>query len=281
MPIFIKLKEKDRIDLFNVLKKRVNTPWDEFYPSLKISRGSFFNYLSGRKGIPIEIFKILTNVAKIKIESFQEIERERYVEKKIVIPSFNNHLAEVLGILNGDGHLSAINYEISVVGNRLEKEYYGYLKDLFEEVFTMRFNLNLKDNYFKIKTYSKNLVNFLNHEYGLPLGNKMGKLRIPRLVFEEKNKLRCYIRGLYDTDGCFHVRRKKDPMISICSADSRFLADIRKALKSLRFNVAKGDQRAFIYRRADVNRFFREIKPANSKHLKKYQEWFSYSALVV
>ena len=73
----------------------------------------------------------------------------------------------------------------------------------------------------------------------------------------------------------FYIRRKKDPVLEISSADPQFLNEVRKALISLDFNVAKGVNRIFIYNKEGIKRFFKLIKPANSKHLKKYQNYLT------
>lgn len=273
MPIFIKLNEKDRELLFSSLRNKLAVPWDKIYPRFGVSKPMFFHYKMGRKLIPDKIFTEMIRLTKLRISKVEKVEKEKYVEKAIVLPKFDKKLCEILGILNGDGHLSAINYEISVVGNALERDYAIYLKKLFEEKFKMFFSLSTNESSFKIRTYSKRLVNYLNVEYGLPMGNKMGALRVPSKIYENKNYLIPYLRGLFDTDGCFHVRRKKDPVVEITSADPRFLKEVKGSLIKIGLHVANGQKRIFIYRKKDVSIFFEKIKPANSKHLKKYQSY--------
>ena len=270
MPVFIKLKEKDRIMLFYYVKKNINSSWESFYPSLNISRPMFFNYLSGKYDIPKNIFLRLKKKSGIKINKYNEISKKKYSLKRIKTPKENAYLTEIFGILNGDGHLSFINYEICVVGNLLEKSYFNYLKKLFENTFNLKFTINEYPTCLKLRTYSKHLFNLLNKKYGLPRGNKIGKLKIPKQVFAHKKWLISYIRGLFDTDGSFYIRRKKDPVIEISSADSQFLNEIKETLSFLNFNVSKGVNRVFIYRKEDIKNFFNIIKPANSKHLKKF-----------
>lgn len=281
MPYFIQLKSLERVFLFKTIKNKMNNlSWDKIYPLWGISRSMFFNYLSGKYPIPENLFYELEKITGIRIEDTTRIEQVKYIEKEIKEPILDNNLSEILGILNGDGHLGPTNSEISVVGNHLEKDYYNYLKVLFEEKFGIRFNIELRDNYFKLRTYSKKLMKLLHQDYKLPLGNKMGQLRIPLQVKNNQEFLKAYLRGLFDTDGCFHIRRKKDPMIVITSADKRFLSEVKNSLVTLGFHVSKGDKRIFLYRLKEVIKFFEEIKPANSKHLKKF-ELYQNSALLV
>ncbi|MBS3081943.1 hypothetical protein J4416_03360 [Candidatus Pacearchaeota archaeon] len=279
MSNFVRIKEEDRIKIFNDLKKEIGIPWREFYFKFKISKGSFFNYLSGRNAIPEELFNSWSTLARINIRDKNIISKPSYKKKIISNFKLDKDLAEILGVLNGDGHVSKFKYEICVVGSILERDYYNYLKMLFEKKFGTQFTLREEGTKFKLRLYSKELSNRLVKYYGLPKGNKIGKLSIYSKLWKSKNMLKRYIRGLYDTDGCFHIRRKNDPMISITSADSLFLQDIIKALNYLGYNTAKGNQRVFIYRKKDVNMFFKEIEPSNSKHLKKYRGYSEQASI--
>lgn len=273
MPIFIRLKGEDRIKLFDLVKKNINSSWEKFYPFLKISRPMFFNYLSGRHNLPEKIFLRLQRIAKIKINDYEKIKQNKYIKKNIIEPKMNAYLAEILGILNGDGHISNFKHEVCIVGDLKEKKYYIYLKKLFQRAFGISFTIYKGESYFKLRTYSTELSDFLTKEYGLPKGNKLGKLKIPKQVLTSRNLLKSYLRGLYDTDGSFYIRRRNDPVVQITSADPSFLKEVKEALISLDFNVAKGVNRIFIYRKEDIKNFFSTIKPANSKHLKKYQNY--------
>ena len=112
----------------------------------------------------------------------------------------------------------------------------------------------------------------------MPKGNKIGKLKIPLQVLKSRVLLRSYIRGLFDTDGSFYIRRKKDPVIEITSIDNNFLKEIQNALILLGFNARISKNKTFIYNKKDINLFFNKIHPANKKHLKRYQNYLDLSA---
>ncbi|GBE20387.1 MAG TPA: hypothetical protein ENG87_02515 [Candidatus Pacearchaeota archaeon] len=277
MPIFIKLKDNDRIKLFRSIKEKINISWDSFYPSLGIRRSMFFHYLSGKHNLPQKLFFKLERIARLKISNYGEVKQVKYVKKEIREPKMDIFLAEILGVLNGDGHISNFKYEVCVVGDIKEKKYSNYLKKLFEKTFGISFTIYKGKSYFKLRNYSKEISCLLTKKYNLPKGNKIGKLRIPKQVLKSNNLLIAYIRGLYDTDGSFYIRRKKEPVVQITSADSLFLSEIRDALISLNFNAVKGNQRIFIYTKNHIDNFFKIIRPANSKHLKKYQNYLKLS----
>jgi len=273
MPLFIKLNDENRKRLFNSVKKNINSSWDKFYPSLGVSRSMFFHYLSGKHNLPKKIFRKLEGMAGIKINAFEQIMQNKYEKKEMVAPKMSELLAEILGVLNGDGHISKFKYEVCVVGDLREKDYYNYLQNLFGSVFRIFFTIYETSSCLKLRTYSINLSNFLTNQYKLPKGNKLKRLRIPRQVFSSKKLLAAYLRGLFDTDGSFYIRRNNEPVVQITSASPIFLKEIREALISFNFNVARGNQRIFLYHRKDIKRFFESIKPANPKHLKKYQNY--------
>lgn len=273
MALFFKLDKKDRERLFVNIKRNLNKSWDKIYPSFGVGRTMFFYYVSGKYPLPEKMFYKIQKLSGIKIESYKKIYREKYLKKIIQKPKIDSNLAEIFGVLNGDGHISKNKYEISIVGSIYEENYYFYLKKLFEQKFGLLFRLSRERTKIKLRGYSKNLCDLLIDVYGLPYGVKIGKLKIPKIVLKSRKYVYSYIRGLFDTDGTFYLRRKKDPVIEISSADPVFLAEIQNLLGLLGFNVTKGEKKATLYRKQDIINFFKLIKPANSKHLKKYQNY--------
>lgn len=277
MSIFIKINNRERNRLFHLVKENVNSSWDNFYPQLGISRAMFFNYLSGKYNIPENVFLNLKKIAQINVIKYKKIDGNRYTQKIVLQPKIDSYLAEILGVLNGDGYVSDIKYEISVVLNEREKDYALYLKDLFEKKFKISFNLIMQPGKIRLKTYSIALFKILTSKYGLPNGKKKGNLSIPRKVFDNSSWLIAYVRGLFDTDGTFYIRRKKDPVIEISSADKKYLFEIKSLLQTLDFSVSLLKNHLAIYKIDEIKKFFEEIKPANSKHLKKYQSYLNSS----
>ncbi|MEK6894956.1 MAG: LAGLIDADG family homing endonuclease [Nanoarchaeota archaeon] len=275
MPIFIKLKDNERKRLFNALKVKMNKSWRKIYLDFNVSRAMFLHYLSGRFSIPENIFLKIQDIAGVRIKEYERITKTRFVQKEILPPKMDKKLAEILGILNGDGHLSKFKYEVCVVGNSKEKDYFEYLKILFEKKFNTNFTLFIEPNRIKLRVYSKGVSDILVNIYGLPKGKKLGKLKIPKQVFISKGFLISYLKGLFDTDGTFYLRRKKDPVIEISSGDLKFLEEVKNALVYSGFNISKGTNKISIYKKADIEKFFNLIKPANSKHLKKHQNYLN------
>jgi len=277
---FVKLNDLDRKRLFENLK-RGDKSWNDLAKELRLSRAMIFNYINGSFPIPIEIYEEISRISGIKVPVII-VEKKRYLKKEIIPPKLDEELAEILGALNGDGHLSGISNEISVTCSReLDREYIFHLKELFEKKFGISFKIVIQGGAIRIRTYCKELVEHLNKRYGLPIGKKKNNLVIPKPVKENPELLRAYIRGLFDTDGSIYVRRKKDFILEIISVDKRFLEELKMSLKGLGFECGTSGKNLYFYQKNMIKRFFDEIKPANSKHLKKYWISFGLNAPVV
>ncbi len=274
MAKFLLLEERDRIRLFKDVREKTGISFNKLPSFLGISRTSFFNYYSKGLPLPVEIFKKLQKISKIKIKNYQELEKKRFSRNFAKIPPLGEALAEIIGAINGDGHLSEQNYEVNIVSDVREKNYQIYLKGLFKELFGLEPSLNkMRNSAIKLRVYSQDIHNHLSIEYGLPIGKKKGNLAIPQKIKKSKKLLKTYLRGVFDTDGSFYLRRNHEPVIQITSADKRFLTELKESLEFLEFNVSKGDQRIFVYGESQAIKFFKSIKPANHKHLKKFENF--------
>ena len=274
MANFIKINALERNNLFKKAKEKVST-YPHLSKELGVTRDMIFKYKRGDCLIPQITFDKLVKISSFNPKKFDIIVMEKYLKKCINKPILDQNLAEVLGVLNGDGHLSKINHEVSVTGNLGDTNYFLYLKKKFEELFKMKFNIEKFNHYLKLRGYSKELIDFLTKEFELPKGRKMGKLGIPKEIFSDKNLLANYFRGLFDTDGTFYIRRKKDPVVEISSGDHVYLEQIKGGLKFIDFEFGIRKKNVYLYKKEDIKRFFEVIKPANPKHLKKFNLYFN------
>ena len=278
MAEFIRVNSKDREFLIQQAKVNSSRNYHELADILGVSRDMIFKYMRGDYLLPKRIFDRLIELSKFKPKKCQIIEREKYNRKTFRVPLMNEDLAEIFGVLNGDGHLSKINHEISVIGNvKTDDNYFHYLKKKFENVLGIKFKIEKFEHYLKLRAYSIDLVNWLCNQHGFPKGKKKGKLKIPSVFLSNKKFLEAYIRGLFDTDGTIYLRRKNEPVVEISSSDKRYLQQVQEQLLFLGFKAGIGKNRVFIYNKEDIGRFFKEIKSSNPKHLNKYQKYLKLS----
>lgn len=280
MSIFIKLSPNERRIFFNNLKDSIAQSWDCFYPKYNISRTMFFNYLSGRYCIPKNLFKEWRKLAGVNIKNFQEINKSKYIFKKIPSIKIDDKLAEIFGVLNGDGHLSKHQNEINVVGDSREKDYLKYLKNLLEEKFSLKFTFFEEPTRVKLRVYSKDLSDYLVFQHGFKKGKKKGNLQVPEAIKNSTNLKISYIRGLFDTDGTIYLRRKSGLVIEISNVDKLFREEIKSILDDIGIVSCINKRYVSIYRQDQIHKFFKMVKPSNPKHLNNYKKYSNYARMV-
>ena len=258
------------------IKEKSKISWEKLAKKLGISRSMVYFYLNESSKMPYSNYIEFCRIAGINQNKFnKKIIEIKNREEKIGIPNMSKILAEFIGAIAGDGHLSNANHEISIaMDKRLDKEYAEHILKLYNLLFGIKPRKYLsKGNGMKCFAYSKKLCSFLSDKYGLPIGKKKNRLNIPAGIKNDNNLLRAYIRGVFDTDGSFNRHHKKNAMISISSRDPTFILEIKEALNKLGFTASLSHKNIQIYRKEEIDRFFKEIKPSNYKHLFKYAHY--------
>lgn len=211
--------------------------------------------------------------------------------KEIFRPKRDEKLAEVFGIILGDGHLSEFKqgkkvrvYCVRIAGNsKTDKEYIlKYIPSLFKKVFHERGSCmqGKKTNCAYFTIYGKEIVEFLK-ENGLKAGNKVkNNVGIPKWIKENPSFLKSCVKGLTDTDGCVYYISKKtnrNLRITFTNHASNLLNDYRAALIQLGFSPSKivRGYDVFISRKSDVQKYISEVGFANSKNLKRIKYFSS------
>jgi len=278
---FVEINGSNRAILFNALKNKKKKSWKEISSDLKRSKAMMFHYINGSFPIPLALYEEISKISGIKV-SFDVIEKKKFMRKEVNVPRLDTGLAEILGALAGDGHISGISHEVSVTcSSELDRDYINHLKLLFERKLGLKFKISIQGGAIRLKTYSKELASILHREYGAPIGKKKGNLKIPKPLENDLGLMKVYIRGLFDTDGSVYLRRKKDIVVEIINVDKNYLESLKVVLNRLGFICGISGKNLYLYRKDMVKKFFEEIKPANPKHLKKYSMYSQMNASVV
>ena len=129
-------------------------------------------------------------------------------EKEIDHPNLSPQLAELVGIILGDGSIR--EYYVTVSLNLWQEgDYAKFVSSLIESLFNVSATLHteiLKSTY-TVRVSSVNIVKFFN-EIGLATGNKVEQqVGVPDWIFEDKETMRACVRGLIDTDGSVYLHR--------------------------------------------------------------------------
>jgi len=164
------------------------------------------------------------------------------LQKNLKLPNkLSKDLAYICGVLVGDGHISK-NYggkcrnDIYCSGNpKDEVEYYNRI---IVPLFFRLFNIKLKAKSFMNKTYgisfgSKAIHTFLTQIIGLPKGKKYAYLRIPKLFLLDKELIKYFICGVFDTDAGFTLKKRYKtynyyPVMCFTSKSKQFTNEMYK-----------------------------------------------------
>ena len=203
--------------------------------------------------------------------------------KKIRTPPDSTKLAEFLGILIGDGHLS--KYQVSISTNAVtDKEHALFSSQLIANLFGTNTTVRNKkgENTITVVASSTTLVDFLNTR-GMPIGNKIKtQLRIPDWILKNNDYQKAFIRGLFDTDGCIYLdthkikgKIYKNMGWTITSYADNLISGVINLMGGMGFSPTYRSTQKSVYlrRRKEIVRYFTEIGTSNPKHYARYQKF--------
>lgn len=207
--------------------------------------------------------------------------------KDIKIPKRNKKLAELYGILLGDGHIDKIKkykvgvYHIKVTGHSIgDKKYLlDFVKPLIESLFNVdvRIYYSKFNNALDIIADSRKIVDFFE-ENEFKAGNKIkNKVTIPSWIKENNLFLAACLRGLYDTDGSFYrLTNQNSYQIHFKNHNFRLLKDARASLLKLGINVSNimKNGSIVITKKTEIEKFYKLIGFSNPKHNNKIKLLF-------
>lgn len=197
--------------------------------------------------------------------------KPNYCNKRhdIMIPErLSSELAEFIGIMLGDGHISETQACISI--RRQEKEYLEYIRSFIKNLF----KINLKyiecptKNTYEIYIGSVDLVRFLKN-MGLVSNKVQKQVDVPGWIFLAPEYAMSFTRGFFDTDGSIYKLRFGVQM-AFRNESIPLLQSTRKILLDLGYhpsNTSSG--RVYLTRKPDLYRYLAEIGFGNKKHSKR------------
>jgi intein/homing endonuclease len=217
---------------------------------------------------------------------------KRDISKEIKLPDeINIELAEILGVILGDGHLecnkkykSNTVYLLNIAGSYSEDfDYYNiYFRKIFLNLFNIDFKIYMRRNdELVINIYSKIIANFFKF-LGVHPGNKTNFNEIPLIILNSRSEIkRAFIRGVFDTDGS--ITFKKDyhgkhssPVISIAMKSQKFIEQLRGFMKELGFTFSSCKEEYFDKRVNKISVRYR-LDFAGHKNLERYVKLIGFS----
>ena len=199
----------------------------------------------------------------------------------------NEDMAELAGIILGDGHIHKKHNLITIVGSIEDLDYYQErVIPLFQLLFNKKPVLKKRNdsNAYYLMIYSKQILNFLVNEVGLKRGSKE-KSSLPNKIISNEKLTPHLLRGLFDTDGCIKFSKQSKninyyPRIQIALRHSPIASELKELFKTLDFSYGTWEESRFnriifyqISGEINAKRWFKEISPKNPVHTTKYQFW--------
>ncbi len=206
----------------------------------------------------------------------------------------NEETAELIGAYIGDGHLEKsqkrCHYTFTLTGHKNADE--DYLKNYLPRIIKKYFpRVNIKYTYRKRKNgmylviNNKDLYTKLIHTFELRPGSKTKTIIIPAKIFE-KNKqcINATIRGIFDTDGCFFLDKRKRykrpyPRISLEITSNALFEQLKKYLANdftlyTKSRKREGRSQSYIleiYGHTQLIKWIEEIGFSNHRHKDKVE----------
>lgn len=197
--------------------------------------------------------------------------KNKYLNKNRNVYTPKRHsgnLAELFGILLGDGHISRFQ-TIVTLGNK-EFEYALYIAQLFKKVVGQEGTiLRVKGGYYNVVINSKDLATWFISQ-GLTSNKVQNQVAAPSWIINNPKYAKRFLRGFFDTDGSVY-KLKFGIQASFCNYSLPLLKSTRNMLVSLGYKVSEISRyNLYITKRSEVTKFFSNIKPKNTKHVLRY-----------
>lgn len=169
----------------------------------------------------------------------------------------NDDLAELIGIILGDGNLCryARTENLRIICNSKDIYYIRHIADLIEKIFHKKPSINKRknENTTVISLYQGKISIRLN----IPSGNKIeNNVGIPFwILYDKKYMIKC-LKGLFETDGCFHEDNMNyTRIIEFKNNCKKLRENVFNALLRLGFNPQFGSNYIRLAKKSEVYKF--------------------------
>lgn len=180
-------------------------------------------------------------------------------------------LAEIVGILLGDGHLSS--GQVWVTLGTKEKAYADHVDELFFKIFGYHLKPCFrKDGNLDLYIGFKELVNYFK-DMGLVEHKIRSQVGVPLWILKNYKFHACCLRGLFDTDGSIYKIRSGH-QISFRNMSVPLLKNIRYMLSEIGFNPSQiSNFSVYLTRKGDLSRFRSIIGSRNTFKYNRLNKW--------
>lgn len=201
--------------------------------------------------------------------------------KPFKVPMKSGGLAEVFGIMIGDGGLTHNQARITL-GARDDAGYSLYVMELLNTVLGIKPSLkNFTPGTIDIYISGRGAVEFF-YGHGLPIGNKVRQNHgIPEWILNDSNFSIAALRGIFDTDGCVFLDKHKikgrlyrNIGLAYTTYSPGLRIDISEVLNGMGMSpTLTSENRVMLRKKKDIELFWNIIRPANLKHINRYSRF--------
>lgn len=202
------------------------------------------------------------------IDNFAEWRKKMRAEGKLIseYPEFtkNGDLAELMGVVLGDGHLSKFprTEELTVFSNfnnpGFIKRYTGLLEKMFKKkAYVAKTSWG---NCIRIRIYQKHI----SRRLGVPFSPRKNKvIKVPSWILESKGYVVRYLRGLYEAEGshCVHIPTSTHKLF-FSNRNESMMKNVFRLMSYLGFHPhrSKSNHAIQVSRKAEVERALKLLK---------------------
>lgn len=291
----VKLKEGKQKELLNKFKETNHFTWKEFSKLLKVSEVAIIDWSREKNLLPLAVYQELDindeyrkYILEFKEENWGQVKaglNSKGSLKEIKIPEESKELAELIGIVLGDGNIHYFkkgkkigSYMLRIAGDKVKDYNYltKYIYCLIKKLFDVEPKIEKRrNNELLVIVHSKKLVEFFISQ-GLKPGNKTkNKVGIPSWIFGKEKYLKACVRGLIDTDGCIYSLKPKYPnyyQLSFKNYNIQLLKDVRTAFLKLGYPISNisNNKQIYLTQKEYIRKFYKEIGFSNEKHIKRF-----------
>jgi len=231
------IKVISKIGCLKKLHKSTGLSYASVSKRLGLSESFYRVCMQGKKYPSIKFLKLLLDIDKNILHKYYNNTLRYTARTKIVnLPKFlTPRLAYLLGYLQGDGFIGSDKKTYAFSDEHTK--HLQYMNRLNEQLFGNLGYLRIKKSRIskngspclEIRQYAVN--SYLHHVFSIPRGIK-NNLAVPNKIYEHKEIMRWYLRGLFDADGTLprDPKKVKQPFIDLDLKDKSFLEEIKKIL---------------------------------------------------
>src|SRR3989344_9254908 len=214
----------------------------------------------------ISVKKISETMKRKKIDNFREWREKMRLEGKIkseYLPlKHNGDLAELMGVVLGDGHIRAYprTEELSIFSNSNNPGFVKRYSVLVENIFNKKptINQHSKVNCIRIRIYQK----YISNRLGVPFSPRANlKIQIPSWIISNKKYIVRYLRGLYEAEGSYSVHKPTYTYkVRFSNSNISMLENVSKLVTKIGFHPHRSKKMIQLSKKNEVLKFLKLIQ---------------------